>query len=108
MMPPASRNSFGAPRHEQLHRMPDYRPEGGATATRPAPDESGQDIRSWPGLILTALGIISVALTLTIAGYGFIGWAVVCAAAAVAFLGIGITLLVAEHHRARRPDDGQE
>ncbi|WP_297621564.1 hypothetical protein [Nocardia sp.] len=63
--------------------------------------ESSGDLPNSPGLTLAAIGIVSVALTLTIGGYGFAGLALVGAAVSVLCLGFGITLVVAEHDRDR-------
>lgn len=59
------------------------------------------DIRVWPGLILTAIGIVCIALTLNVAGYGHWDWGVMGALTSVLCLRFGIALLVAEHRRAK-------
>lgn len=82
------------------HRqVPDHYTPDDTRTTRPHVGESVEDVRNWPGLILTAIGIITVALTLTAAGYGFMGWAVIGAVVGVLCLGGGIALVVAEHRR---------
>jgi hypothetical protein len=57
----------------------------------PAGDPLG-DKYTVPGLILCALGIVVMACTLTVAGYGFSGWTQIGGIA-------GIGALVAEHRR---------
>ncbi|WP_327140174.1 hypothetical protein [Nocardia sp. NBC_01327] len=52
-----------------------------------------------PGLTLAAIGIVSIALTLTIGGYGFAMVALLGAAVSGLCLALGITLVVAEHNR---------
>ena len=62
--------------------QPEQSPER-ASFSRRRPDHSFarrrmiEDRRNWPGIILAAVGIVLVALTLTAAGYGFAGWAVI-------------------------------
>ncbi|MGX1804393.1 hypothetical protein ACWIGI_01655 [Nocardia sp. NPDC055321] len=66
------------------------------------------EVRTLPGLALTALALIAAALTATAAGHGWSDGALVGAVAAVVFLGAGIVLLVTEHGRAVRPEPGDE
>ncbi|MFC4127724.1 hypothetical protein [Nocardia rhizosphaerae] len=72
-----------------------------ARTARPHAGESIEDVRNWPGLILAAIGLVLLGLTLTAAGYGFAGWAVVAGLACAACLLTGIGLVVAEHRRVR-------
>ncbi|MBO0856329.1 MAG: hypothetical protein J2P18_21470 [Nocardia sp.] len=58
-----------------------------------------------PGIIMLAIAVIAVALTITAAGYGFAGWAVVAATAAVATGATGIAWLLCEHRRIRNRED---
>lgn len=101
MMPAAHDDSRpGALRHS-ANSTGDYRPDEHRT-TRPHAGEALEDTRNWPGLILSALGIVAVALTLTAAGYGFGGWAVIGTVASVVLLSLGITQMVLEHRRVER------
>ncbi|MEV6772387.1 hypothetical protein AB0N05_27515 [Nocardia sp. NPDC051030] len=56
----------------------------------------------WPGLNLSAVGIVSVALTLIMVGYGWGEWAVLGALTSALCLGFGIDLMVAEHRYAKQ------
>ncbi|NNH70726.1 hypothetical protein HLB23_12765 [Nocardia uniformis] len=47
------------------------------------------------------LGIIAMALTLTAAGYGFEGWAILGTVATVLLLTSGIAIIVIEHRRVK-------
>ncbi|MEU5407134.1 hypothetical protein [Nocardia asteroides] len=87
---------MNAPDPRRDDRFPDD-----ARTTRAHAGESIEDTRNWPGLILIALGLILVGLTLTAAGYGFGGWAVIAATlAAVSLLG-GVLIVFAEHRRVK-------
>lgn len=66
------------------------------------------EVRTLPGLALTALALIAAALAATAAGHGWADGALFATVAAVAFLGAGITLLVTEHGRAVRPGPRDE
>lgn len=101
MMPAAHENSRPGTLRYSSNRTGDYRPDEHRT-TRPHAGEVLEDSRNWPGLILAALGIVAVALTLTAAGYGFAGWAVIGAIASVALLSVGISQMVLEHRRVER------
>ncbi|MFF2083504.1 hypothetical protein ACFVVM_06990 [Nocardia sp. NPDC058176] len=81
--------------------QPDHNFPDDARTTRPHAGESIEDARNWPGFALAAVGLVLLALTLTAAGYGFAGWAVVAGIlCAVCLLG-GIGIVVAEHRRVR-------
>ncbi|MEU1983209.1 hypothetical protein [Nocardia sp. NPDC019395] len=69
--------------------------------TRSHAGESIEDARNWPGIILTALGIVLVALTLTAAGYGFEGWAIVAGICGGICLVAGVAIVVFEHRRIK-------
>ncbi|MFD3595638.1 hypothetical protein ACFWU5_23180 [Nocardia sp. NPDC058640] len=75
-----------------------------ARTTRTHAGESIRDARNWPGLVLCAVGLVLVAATLTAAGYGFAGWAVIAGVACVLCLVVGVWLVVAEHRRVREND----
>ncbi|MFC9472908.1 hypothetical protein ACWF99_06895 [Nocardia sp. NPDC055002] len=72
-----------------------------ARTTRTHAGESIRDTRNWPGLILAAIGLVLLGLTLTAAGYGFGGWAVIAGVACAVCLVVGIGLVVAEHRRVK-------
>ncbi|MFC9894899.1 hypothetical protein ACFVMC_14530 [Nocardia sp. NPDC127579] len=57
-----------------------------------------------PGVILCALGIVAVALTLTAAGYGYEGWAIICGITAAALWLTGIAVVSFEHRGHGRMD----
>lgn len=78
------------------HRFPDE-----SRTTRSHAGESIEVARNWPGMILAAIGIVLVALTLTAAGYGFAGWAVIAGIGGGVCLVAGIALVVAEHRRVK-------
>lgn len=84
----------------QRHIPDDYAPDDTGTP-RPHAGETLEDTRNWPGLVLFGLGIITAALTLTAAGYGFMGWTVIGAVATVLCLGGGAAIVVAEHRRIK-------
>ncbi|MFG1793521.1 hypothetical protein [Nocardia sp. NPDC049149] len=76
--------------------FPDY-----TRTTRTHVGESIEDTRNWPGIVLVALGLVGLGLTLTAAGYGFAGWAVIGAVATVLLLVVGVLLVVFEHRRLK-------
>ena len=78
------------------HRFPDD-----SRTTRSHAGESIEVARNWPGIILTAIGIVLVALTLTAAGYGFAGWAVIAGICGAVCLVAGIAMVIAEHRRVK-------
>ncbi|MBF6175722.1 hypothetical protein IU476_30085 [Nocardia blacklockiae] len=59
------------------------------------------DARNWPGLTLVAVGLVALAGTLTAAGYGFNGWAIVGVIVTVVCLLGGAALVMVEHRRIR-------
>ncbi|MEA3527971.1 hypothetical protein [Nocardia implantans] len=63
--------------------------------------ESIEDARNWPGIILVAVGLVAMALTLTAAGYGFEGWAVVAGIVCGVCIIAGVSVIVAEHRRVK-------
>ncbi|WP_067798999.1 hypothetical protein [Nocardia beijingensis] len=63
--------------------------------------ESIEDARNWPGIILVAVGLVAMALTLTAAGYGFEGWAVVAGIVSGVCIIAGVLVIVAEHRRVK-------
>nr|WP_225726766.1 MULTISPECIES: hypothetical protein [unclassified Nocardia] len=70
-----------------------------------------EDGRNWPGIILIFVGVVAAALTLTAAGYGFAGWAVIAAIVTVVCLIGGTAIVLAEHRRVKAksgdlPDPG--
>lgn len=92
---PAQRSS-GPHNIPYEHRFPDE-----SRTTRSHAGESIEVARNWPGIILTALGIVLVALTLTAAGYGFEGWAVIAGICGGLCLVAGIAMVIAEHRRVK-------
>ncbi|MEV0336526.1 hypothetical protein [Nocardia sp. NPDC050717] len=83
-------------------RFPDH-----ARTIRPHAGESIEDVRNWPGLILAGVGLVLLALTLTAAGYGFEGWAIIAGIACAVCLLAGIGLVVAEHRRVQNRANAQ-
>ncbi|MFX0576753.1 hypothetical protein [Nocardia nepalensis] len=78
-----------------------------ARTTRSHAGELIEDTRNWPGVLLIFVGIVGAALTLTAAGYGFAGWAVVAGIATALCLICGGGLIVAEHRRVKA-SEGRE
>lgn len=78
------------------HRFPDD-----SRTTRSHAGESIEVARNWPGIIVTAIGIVLVALTLTAAGYGFEGWAVIAGICGGICLVAGIGMVAAAHSRVK-------
>jgi hypothetical protein len=54
-----------------------------------------------PAIVAFMLGIGAVAATLTAAGYGFTGWAVVGAVVAAVLLMVGVGVVLVEHAREK-------
>lgn len=79
----------------------DPRSTGYARTTRSHAGEGLADGYNLPGIVLSALGVIALGLCLTATGYGFTGWAVIGAVAAVVLLGAGATWLLLEHRRIK-------
>lgn len=69
--------------------------------TRSHAGEGLRDGRNVPGIILCALAAVALALALTAAGYGFMGWTVIGAIAGVVLGGLGIAWLLIEHRRVK-------
>ncbi|MFQ6395372.1 hypothetical protein ACLMAJ_18135 [Nocardia sp. KC 131] len=99
-MHPEPNDSSGNSRTER----PGYEFPDTSRTTRSHAGESIEDTRNWPGLILMGVGIALLGLTLTAAGYGFAGWAVIGGIACVLCLAIGALLVVAEHRRIKRKE----
>ncbi len=94
--PPPHAGSSGPHNIPYEHRFPDD-----SRTTRSHAGESIEVARNWPGIILTAIGIVLVALTLTAAGYGFEGWAVIAGICGGVCLVAGIAMVIAEHRRVK-------
>ncbi|MGW0246657.1 hypothetical protein ACWDYH_08465 [Nocardia goodfellowii] len=77
-------------------KFPDH-----SRTTRSHAGEGIEDGYNIPGIVLCAMGIVGLALTLTAAGYGFNGWAIVGAIATVALIGSGIGWILLEHRRVK-------
>ncbi|QIS04457.1 hypothetical protein F5X71_20895 [Nocardia brasiliensis] len=93
----------GAEHHgHPVENFPDYN-----RTARTHVGESIADTRNWPGIVLVALGLVGLGLTLTAAGYGFEGWAVIGAIATVLCFAAGILLVVAEHRRLKAKEGRQ-
>ncbi|KAF0846905.1 hypothetical protein [Nocardia caishijiensis] len=81
--------------------QPDHEFPDESRTMRPHAGESIEDTRNWPGLILIGLGLALLGITLTAAGYGFGGWAVIGGLACAVCLLTGTALVVAEHRRVK-------
>ncbi|MFC4373522.1 hypothetical protein ACFO5K_05365 [Nocardia halotolerans] len=81
--------------------QPDHGFPDESRTIRPHAGESIEDARNWPGLVLAAVGLVLLALTLTAAGYGFEGWAIVAGVACAVCLLAGIGLVVVQHRRVK-------
>ncbi|WP_280238296.1 hypothetical protein [Nocardia abscessus] len=97
-------NQHPVPAHRRRGQTRGEFPDQSRT-TRSHAGEGIEDGYNIPGLVLCALGIVALALTLTAAGYGFAGWAVVGAIAAAALVGSGIAWILLEHRRVKA-DEG--
>ncbi|KIA60056.1 hypothetical protein [Nocardia vulneris] len=82
--------------------FPDY-----TRTSRTHVGESIADTRNWPGIVLVALGLVGLGLTLTAAGYGFEGWAIIGAIATVLCFAVGVLVVVAEHRRLKAKEGKQ-
>nr|WP_280267240.1 hypothetical protein [Nocardia wallacei] len=80
-----------------------YSPDTRRTS-RSRAGESVADARNWPGMVLVGVGLVTLAATLTAAGYGFIGWTVLGALVTAACFVVGGTIIAAEHRRIRTRD----
>ncbi|WP_067570385.1 hypothetical protein [Nocardia acidivorans] len=69
------------------------------------PENSAESARNDIGLPLATLGLIAVAITITIAGYGFSGWAILSGLASALLLWFGISIELAEQRRGGGPND---
>ncbi|MFG1771985.1 hypothetical protein [Nocardia salmonicida] len=78
------------------HKFPDTE-----RTTRSHAGESIQDSLNWPGLLLVGIGIVMLAATLTAAGSGFVGWAVIAGILTGVCLLLGIGIVLAEHRRIK-------
>lgn len=79
-----------------VHSFPDE-----PRTTRTHAGETIEDTRNWPGIIMVALGLVGLALTLTAAGYGFRGWAIIGGIATAVLLVGGVGIVLAEHRRVK-------
>ncbi|MFD3745621.1 hypothetical protein [Nocardia sp. NPDC058633] len=78
------------------HKFPDTE-----RTTRSHAGESIQDSLNWPGLLLVGIGIVMIAATLTAAGSGFVGWAVIAGILSGVCLLFGVGIVLAEHRRIK-------
>lgn len=72
------------------------------------PENSGERPRNEIGLPLAAAGLVAVALTITIAGYGFPVWAILSGLASTLLLWFGISIELAEQRRGAHSNDTSE
>ncbi|WP_378730975.1 hypothetical protein [Nocardia brasiliensis] len=79
--------------------FPDY-----TRTSRSHVGESIEDTRNWPGIILVGLGLVGLGLTLTAAGYGFEGWALIGGIATVVCLVVGFAWVILEHRRVKNQE----
>ncbi|MCC3330746.1 hypothetical protein [Nocardia abscessus] len=98
MLPAPNESSAGSGAGEQhrSHTFPDD-----TRTSRTHAGESIEDARNWPGIILVGIGIVSLALTLTAAGYGFEGWAVIAGVVSGLCILVGVVVIVLEHRRIK-------
>ncbi|MFE3542640.1 hypothetical protein ACFXK0_06690 [Nocardia sp. NPDC059177] len=82
--------------HPHEHIFPDTE-----RTTRSHAGESIQDSLNWPGLLFVGFGIVLLAATLTAAGYGFAGWAVIAGVLCGVCMLVGIGIVLAEHRRIK-------
>jgi hypothetical protein len=90
------------------HRSRIERPPGRAAGfpdrmrtTRNHAGEALEDGHNIPGITLCGFGIVALALALTAAAYGFMGWMVVAAVAAAVCGGTGATWVLLAHQRVK-------
>ncbi len=72
-----------------------------ARHTRNHAGEGIEDGYNIPGIVLCAIGLVALACTLTAAGYGFTGWAIVAGIICAATLIGGFAWLLLEHRRVK-------
>ncbi|GGK32745.1 hypothetical protein [Nocardia camponoti] len=84
------------------HHFPDH-----ARTTRQYAGEAFEDTMNWPGLVLIGVGLVFVAATLTAAGYGFAGWALIAGILCGICLVGGIGLVALEHRHIRTKDKNE-
>ncbi|MFC4128378.1 hypothetical protein [Nocardia rhizosphaerae] len=82
--------------HAHVHKFPDTE-----RTFRSHAGESILDSLNWPGLFLIGVGIVFLAATLTAAGSGFAGWAVLAGVICGLCLLSGVTIVLAEHRRIK-------
>lgn len=73
-----------------------------ARTFRPHAGEALKDRASWPGLALIALGVTSVVLSLTAAGYQLYSWTSIAGVLALVFFPLGWLWLHIERKRVRQ------
>ncbi|MGW2660132.1 hypothetical protein ACWCW7_04155 [Nocardia tengchongensis] len=76
-------------------------PRGDAGNARGGAPDRTRGIHNLPGPILLAAGIVSIALTLTAAGYGELVWSALCGLTGALCLHFGISLTVVEQRRIK-------
>ncbi|MFF7940950.1 hypothetical protein ACFZC5_14650 [Nocardia gamkensis] len=93
---PTAGSGAGEQHAPRTHTFPDD-----TRTNRTHAGESIEDARNWPGIILVAVGIVAMALTLTAAGYGFAGWAVIAGVVCGVCIVAGVLVIIAEHRRIK-------
>jgi uncharacterized membrane protein YcjF (UPF0283 family) len=66
------------------------------------PGESLADPYNIPGVVLFTVGVVSLACTLTAAGYGFAGWTAIGGSTTALLFITSVLLFVLEHERLRQ------
>ncbi|MEU2035917.1 hypothetical protein [Nocardia amamiensis] len=66
------------------------------------PGDTLADTYNIPGIVVFLAGVVSLACTLTAAGYGFTGWVALGATATALCFAASVTLFRLEHVRLRR------
>ncbi|MFQ6395599.1 hypothetical protein ACLMAJ_19315 [Nocardia sp. KC 131] len=64
--------------------------------------EGLEDTYNVPGIVLCGLAVVALAITLTAAGYGFAGWAVIAGVVCVVCGIAGVAWLMVERRRMNR------
>ena len=90
----ASAMNIGSHPHE--HKFPDTE-----RTTRSHAGESIQDSLNWPGFLLVGVGLVLFASTLTAAGSGFVGWALLAGILSGVCLIAGVGIVLLEHRRIK-------